>query len=134
MTSKKPSAKSPIGLRIVRGFLAIAFFAAGALKLAGIPAMVAVFDQVGLGQWFRYVTGAIEVGGALMLLNARLAGVAGIVLSAAMCGAILSHLTVVAGSPLPAVLLLVLSLVVAWAYRGRTLSLLTGRPAHEVNA
>ena len=29
--------------------------------------MVAMFDQIGLGQWFRFVTGTVEVGAALAL-------------------------------------------------------------------
>jgi putative oxidoreductase len=30
--------------------------------------MVQVFEAIGFGQWFRYVTGVVEVGGALLLL------------------------------------------------------------------
>src|SRR5258706_370668 len=41
---------------------------AGGLKLTAAPAMVALFDAIGAGQWFRYVTGSIEVGSALALL------------------------------------------------------------------
>jgi hypothetical protein len=29
------------------------------------------FDQIGLGQWFRVFTGALQVGGALLLLIPR---------------------------------------------------------------
>ena len=53
------------GIRIV---LALAFAAAGAAKLAGVPQMVATFEAIGFGQWFRYVTGGIEVVGAILLL------------------------------------------------------------------
>ena len=37
------------------------FFMAGGNKLAGNPQMVGLFDVIGIGQWFRYVTGALEV-------------------------------------------------------------------------
>ena len=57
-----------IGLRILFG---LAFVAAGTLKLVGVPQMVAEFDVVGLGQWFRYVTGAIEIIGALLLIRSK---------------------------------------------------------------
>jgi len=30
-------------------------------KLSGAPPMVALFDAIGVGQWFRYVAGAPEV-------------------------------------------------------------------------
>jgi putative oxidoreductase len=37
--------------------LAVTFLMAGGSKLVGVPAMVSLFDALGLGQWFRYVTG-----------------------------------------------------------------------------
>jgi len=42
----------------------VAFIGAGGTKLVGVPAMVEMFGKVGLGQWFRYVTGVLEVAGA----------------------------------------------------------------------
>ncbi len=53
------------GLRILVG-LAFVFF--GIMKLSGRPAMVAEFDVVGLGQWFRYFTGGLELIGGLAVL------------------------------------------------------------------
>ena len=47
-----------VGLRIL---LSIAFLGAGGAKLAGVDMMVMTFDQIGWGQGFRYLTGAIEV-------------------------------------------------------------------------
>lgn len=44
------------GLRIL---IAIAFLGAASAKLAGVPAMVELFDHVGLGQGFRYITAAV---------------------------------------------------------------------------
>jgi putative oxidoreductase len=44
------------------------FLFAGGSKLAGQQAMVDTFGQIGLGQWFRYLTGIIEVGSAVLLL------------------------------------------------------------------
>jgi uncharacterized membrane protein YphA (DoxX/SURF4 family) len=63
------SAKQRNALRVVRGLVALAFILFGMLKLIGVPMMVTVFDDVGFGQWFRYVTGLIEMGGAIMLLS-----------------------------------------------------------------
>lgn len=41
-----------------------AFFLMGGLtKLTGAPEMVGLFEAIGAGQWFRYLTGALEVGG-----------------------------------------------------------------------
>src|SRR5260370_40908046 len=50
-----------ITLWILSGLVALAFIAAGGAKLAGAAVMVELFAKVGLGQWFRYVTGLLEV-------------------------------------------------------------------------
>lgn len=47
--------------------LTIAFVGAGAAKLAGVDMMVATYDTIGMGQWFRYLTGIVEIGGAALL-------------------------------------------------------------------
>jgi uncharacterized membrane protein YphA (DoxX/SURF4 family) len=97
---------------------------AGAMKLSGQPQMVAMFGTLGLGQWFRYVTGGLEVLGAVMLLVPRLAGAGALLLCCVMVGAIATHLFVIGGNPaIPIVLLLVLA-VIAWFRRDRTLRLL----------
>src|SRR3984893_11703935 len=50
-----------VALWLTQIALAGMFILAGGLKLAGVPVMVALFDAIGIGQWFRYVTGSIEV-------------------------------------------------------------------------
>jgi putative oxidoreductase len=45
------------------------FLIAGTMKLYGVPMLVAEFDTIGLGQWFRYFVGIWElVGGILMFV------------------------------------------------------------------
>ena len=44
------------------------FLMVGFLKLSGDPQLVGLFEAIGLGQWFRYLTGTLEVAGALLLL------------------------------------------------------------------
>jgi putative oxidoreductase len=134
MTQTITSAKQRIFLTTIRVLVAAAFILFGTLKLIGVPMMVAVFDHVGFGQWFRYVTGAIEVIGAILLLTPRFVGAAALMLSATMVGAILSHFTVVPGSSVPAMVLLVLCAVIAWSYRNGTLALLGKAPARRVSA
>jgi uncharacterized membrane protein YphA (DoxX/SURF4 family) len=92
--------------------LAAAFLAAGLSKLWGVPAMVELFDGIGVGQWFRYVTGLVEIGGAALLLIPGLAAAGAALLAATMAGAVLTHLVLVGGSPVPALVLLVLNVVV----------------------
>lgn len=102
------------GIRIL---LALAFGAAGAAKLAGVPMMVATFEAIGIGQWFRYATGGIEVLGALLMLVPAAGLYAGLLLGGTMVGATVSHLEVVPGSPVPAIVLGLLCAAVAWHTR-----------------
>ncbi len=104
--------------------LAGMFLLAGGSKLAGVPAMVGLFDAIGVGQWFRYVTGLIEVGSAVALLVPSLAPFGAMALVATMAGAILTHLFIVGGSPLVPAILLVGSLTVAWVRRDQISSAL----------
>jgi uncharacterized membrane protein YphA (DoxX/SURF4 family) len=103
-----------ITLWILSGLVALAFLAAGGAKLAGAAAMVAVFDKVGLGQWFRYFTGFLEVAAGIGLLISRYAFYAAGLLAVVMVGAIIAHLTVLGGSPAAPVMLLVLTGIIAY--------------------
>jgi putative oxidoreductase len=116
----KPGRNLNITLWIVQALLAAAFLAAGGLKLAGVPQMVALFDQIGLGAWFRYFTGAVEVAAALALLVKRTVAYAVGVLLATMVCAVAVHLFFIGGSPLPAVVLATLSGLVAYRRWPRT--------------
>jgi hypothetical protein len=106
-------------LWIAQILTAAMFFMAGGSKLSGSPMMVAVFDEVGLGQWFRLVTGGLEVAGALLLLVPRTAAAGGALLAAVMVGAVGAHLFVLGGSPAMPLVLLAASLFVAWGRRDR---------------
>jgi putative oxidoreductase len=64
----QPSRAATIALWVFRIVVAALFLFAGALKLTGAEMEVDVFNQVGLGQWFRYVTGLLEVGGGVLTL------------------------------------------------------------------
>jgi len=103
-----------IGLWVLRVLLGAAFFASGGAKLAGVPAMVEMFEKVGVGQWFRIMTGALEVSGAILLLIPRLTFYGAALLLLVMVGAVTAHLTVLGGNPAPALILLVLNAVAAW--------------------
>jgi putative oxidoreductase len=116
-----------ITLRVLEVIAALAFLAAGSAKLSGAQQMVDAFAKIGVGQWFRYVTGIFEVTGAVLLLIPSLAGVGALLLAGVMAGAIVAHLTILGGSPVvPAVLLLIVG-GVAWFRRERTARLLLHR-------
>ncbi|MBZ5578803.1 MAG: DoxX family protein [Acidobacteriia bacterium] len=52
---------------------------------------VRIFRQIGLGDWFRYFTGVVEVAGGLLVLVPRTALAGMIVLAVTMAGAVLAH-------------------------------------------
>jgi putative oxidoreductase len=104
---------------VVRGLLALAFVAAGGAKLYGVPMLVEEFQHIGLGQWFRYVTGGLEMMGAILLLLPRKAALGALLLICIMTGAVIAHLFVIGGSAVPAMVLLALNAVVAYAERGQ---------------
>ena len=115
-----------VGLWILQIGAAGMFLMVGFLKLSGDPQMVGLFDAIGLGQWFRYVTGSLEVLGAILLLVPRLSGLGALLLVGVMLGAVPTHFFVVGGSPLPAIILLIVTGVIAWGRRQRTMNVLAG--------
>jgi uncharacterized membrane protein YphA (DoxX/SURF4 family) len=117
----QPGRTGRIALWAVQVVLAGMFLLAGSSKLLGAAAMVALFDAVGIGQWFRYVTGLIEVSSAIALLMPSLAVFGALALVATMVGAIVTHLFVVGGSPAMPAILLLGSAVVVWNRRYQVL-------------
>jgi uncharacterized membrane protein YphA (DoxX/SURF4 family) len=102
-------------LQILLGlFMAVA---SGAPKLFGEATAVAMFDQIGLGDGFRYLVGALEIAGGLGLLVPRLAHLAALGLALVMVGAIVACLTVLAAGALTITPLILLALfaLIAWA-------------------
>ena len=112
-----------VGLWILQIGAAGMFLMAGFSKLSGDPQMVEMFDAIGFGQWFRYVTGSVEVLGAVLLLVPRLSGLGALLLAGVMLGAVATHLFVIGGSPLPAIILLIVTGLIAWGRRQRTMNL-----------
>src|ERR1700756_4635692 len=100
---------SLIALWLTQVALAAMFLLAGGSKLAGAPAMVTLFDALGLGQWFRYVTGVIEVVSGLALLVPSAAIFGALLLIPTMLCAIVVNLFVVPASPVPALVFLLLA-------------------------
>ena len=114
-----------VALWLTQIALAGMFTLAGGLKLAGVPVMVALFDAIGIGQWFRYVTGSIEVVSAVALLVPSWAVFGALLLVPTMVCAVFTHLFIVGGSAVPATVLLAGSLAIAWARRDQLASVLS---------
>lgn len=124
MTSRfaadRPFANRPIAVAVdvfmwtVQVLLAAYFVYSAALLLG--DGMVAKFTEIGVGQWLRYVTGVLELAGAIGLVLPYLSGLAALGLAGVMAGAVGTELFLLANGDavLPA-LLGGLALVVAVA-------------------
>jgi putative oxidoreductase len=101
----------------VQAVLALVFVGAGWAKLMGRPEMIELFSAVGIGQWFRYVTGTLELTGAvlIMLPKTRRAGAA--LLGTIMLGALAAHILILHVSPGAPGVLFLLSALVVWGRR-----------------
>ncbi|MEV0679137.1 DoxX family protein [Actinosynnema sp. NPDC050436] len=104
-----------------------AYFAYSGLLLFG-DGFVRKFDEIGFGQWLRYLTGTLEVAGALGLLVPRLCGLAALGLAGVMAGAVGTELLLLDGDATLPALLLVVAAVVAW-FRRFTIRALTAQVA-----
>ena len=113
-----------IGAWTVQGILAAAFLAAGYAKLSGVPFMVELFDQIGVGQWFRVVTGLVEVTGAVALFVPGLASVGAAWLGSTMVFAVATHLFILHTSPVAAIVLGLLNALVVYLRRDELAALL----------
>ena len=107
-----------IGFWALKLVLAALFLLAGCTKLAGAPAMIEVFEQVGFGQWFRYFTGLLEVVGALLLLWPATTALGALALLAVSIGAAVAQLLVLHEDVIHAIVLAVPLAAIAWFHRG----------------
>jgi putative oxidoreductase len=116
-TSRQRGRAALIALWLTQVALALMFLMAGGSRLAGVPAMVSLFDAIGLGQWFRYVTGVIEFTSGIALLVPAAAVFGALLLIPTMLGAIVTDVFIVRASPVVPLLLLLGAAAVAWNRR-----------------
>ena len=128
------SVSSSVGMRgsskrlcawALQGVVAAAFFAAGSAKLAGASSMIQMFDQIGVGQWFRIITGLVEIFGAIALLYPGIAAIGGLWLGFTMVGAVVTHLFVLHSSPAAPAVLLALNALIVYLRRDQLITLAT---------
>ena len=100
--------------------IAVAFLLIGIDKFAAQSMWVRLFDQIGFGRWFRYLTGTIQVTGALLVLIPRTFTIGIALLSLTMIGAVLVWIFVLhaPGNAPIAGLILVALLIVGAKGRG----------------
>lgn len=105
-----------LGIRVL---LTSALLTAGIAEYIGAETMVASFEAVGVDQWFRHVTGLIEVGGALLLWLTGLQALTAAALPGTMIGASIAYLSVLDTPIVPALVPGLLSAVLLWQSRAQ---------------
>jgi putative oxidoreductase len=114
-----------ISFLVLQVLLAGVLLNAGIGKYAGEAGPVETFEQVGLGQWFRYLIGTIEITSGVGLLIPPIAGLAALAACSVLIGAVAMEAFVLTdGNPITPAVLVGLLAVVAWHHRARTMTLL----------
>jgi len=78
---------------VLSGLLALAFLASGVPKLLMIEVWARKFAQWGYPVWFLLLIGALEVGGAILLLIPRWTRYGVLLLGVVMVGAMYTHVS-----------------------------------------
>lgn len=101
-------------------FLAFLLFGAEKFKSGADAPWVALFKQIGFGQWFRYFTGTVELVGAFLVLIPNTVTVGVAMLACTMGSAVLIIIAVL-HRPADALLSFALgcALVAFWMHRRR---------------
>jgi putative oxidoreductase len=107
-----------IAIWVLRVLLGLAFLTIGVAKLTGTLNTVQTFEAFGWGQWFRYLTGLLDLAGALLVLVPRWTFYGALLLSCTIGLAAVLSLT----RPIdfwPALSLTLLAATLAWLTRPR---------------
>jgi putative oxidoreductase len=124
MSSEQVQDVKRISILVASVLLAAVFLFAGGSKLLGAEMQVESFARWGYPQWFRVLTGFIEVTCAVALWVPKARGIAALALAGTMLGAIYTHVAhgeaAMIGIPFS---LLVVSGALAYAWRHETLTL-----------
>lgn len=101
------TAALPSAVLALRLLLAVVFLTIGVSNLWGAQHAVEMFDQIGLGQWLRYLTGTLQVLGGAFVLIPLFSGIGSFILTVVMVAATLFVAVGVPGNALLAIMLLV---------------------------
>ena len=101
----------------VQVLLALVFVGSSWAKLTGKPEMVALFTAIGIGQWFRFVTGILELTGAVLILLPKTSRIGAAMLATVMLGALAAHLFILHVPPTTPGVLFLMSGFVVWGRR-----------------
>ncbi len=85
---------------ILRCLIGLIFAVVGTTKLTGTGNTIDYFTAIGWGQWFRYVTGSLDLLGVALLFLRHLAPYGAVIIALSAGLATLISLTVLQGNPI----------------------------------
>jgi putative oxidoreductase len=96
--------------------VALFFLMIGSQKFTD-PGWARIFAQIGAGQWFRYLTGVLQVGGAVLVLLPQTTTVGCAMIASTMLGAVIVNLFILrtGGIFIVPAALLVIVVAVGWS-------------------
>lgn len=111
-----------ITLRLIELALAFWLTADGIAKLYGAGQTIEIFNAIGAGQWFRVLTGLIQMAAAALLVTRGMTAFGAILAAAIMIGATSANLTVLDRDAVHALVPALIFLAIAWIKRGELFS------------
>jgi uncharacterized membrane protein YphA (DoxX/SURF4 family) len=117
--------RSHLAVRTLQILLAVFMgIASAAPKLIGHSSAAESFDKIGFGDWFMYLTGGLELAGAIALVIPILSGLSALAFMGLMIGAFITQVTVFDGQyAITPVILFVVFGGIAWVRRNHTAEL-----------
>ena len=114
---KRQSTAIVTALWLPRVAIAAFLLLSGFAKLGGVEEMVQLFQAIGLGEWLRYLTGAIEVVAAICIVIPRKNSIGVLLAIGIMVAGIAEHIFVLGRTPGSPAVLFAIALVVIYATR-----------------
>jgi uncharacterized membrane protein YphA (DoxX/SURF4 family) len=99
MAADLPGKRRTIAIWALRLFLGLVFLYVGTTKVTGIGNTVEYFAAIGWGQWFRYLTGVLDIAGAALLFAPKWTWLGATVLTCSVGTGTLISVTVLRGDP-----------------------------------
>jgi hypothetical protein len=100
---------------VLQFLAAVACLTVGATKLRHMRE--ASLEKLGFGDWLSYCAASVKVISAFLMMISTTAQLGAAVLAGTMVGVIIVHLLMIGRVPIPALVLLAITVAVAW-YRG----------------
>ena len=121
LVEKKRTVMDVFAMWLPKIGVALLFLFIGSTKFRNNPSGMwfKLFEQIGLGQWFRYFTGATQVIGASLLLTPRTLTLGAAMLACTMIGAMVVDIFVVHAVGYVFLPLALLGLIVTAWFAGR---------------